>query len=132
MRILVVDNNKDIAEIIQEIVMGEFECRVEVAHSGRGALAKIARHKYDVLILDVMMPDLNGVEVCQKIVSDGELPKVPVILISALPLSSVINSQEEIKRLGIVKGVLEKPFDYGELLVKIREVVGGGEKKATS
>lgn len=128
MRILIVDNNKDIAEIIQEIATDELECRVDVVHSGRGALAKIAKHEYDVVVLDVMMPDLNGVEVCQRIARDNQLPSVPVILISALPLSSVINSQEEIKRLRIVKSVLEKPFDYGELLVKIREVAGGDNK----
>ncbi|NQV13192.1 MAG: response regulator [Parcubacteria group bacterium] len=132
MRILVVDNNKDIAEIIQEIVASNLAGQIEVVHSGRGALAKITKRKYDLLILDVMMPDLNGVEVCQQIVGNDQLPEVPVILISALPLSSVINSQEEMKRLGIIKGVLEKPFDYDELLYKIREVVGGKEEKATS
>ncbi|MBU1178205.1 response regulator [Patescibacteria group bacterium] len=132
MQILIVDNNKDIAEIIQEIVADELKCRVDVAHGGRGALAKLKKYNYDVMVLDVMMPDLNGVEVCQKMSQDDRLPKVPVILISALPLSSVINSQEEMKRLGIIKGVLEKPFDYDELLYKIREVVGGKEKKATS
>ena len=128
MRILIVDNNKDIAEIIQEIVTAKFECQVDMVHSGRNALAKLGQRDYDVVVLDVMMPDLNGVEVCQKIVGDDRLSKVPVILISALPLSSVINSQEEIKRLGIVKSVLEKPFDYDELLVKIREVAGGDSK----
>lgn len=128
MRILVVDNNKDIAEIIQEIIADELKCQVDTVHSGRGALARISKHNYDIMILDVMMPDLNGLEVCQQIVSDDQLPSVPVILISALPLSSVINSQEEIKRLGLIKGVMEKPFAYGELLVKIREVTGGGNK----
>jgi len=123
--ILVIDNNKDSLEIIEQILASRLDCQIETACSGRGALARVKRESFDLLILDVMMPDLHGVQVCQQITEDQRLTKPPVLLMSALPLSKAISqTQREIDELDLVKGVLEKPFGYQELLNKVKDILG--------
>ena len=124
-RILIVDNNKDSLEIIEQILTARLDCQVEIACSGRGALARVKRQSFDLLILDVMMPDIHGVQVCQLLTKDQRLKKPPVLLMSALPLTKAVSqTQQEIDELDLVKGVLEKPFSYKELLDKVKVILG--------
>jgi len=124
-RILIVDNNKDSLEIIEQILINRLDCLIKTACSGRGALAQIERQAFDLLILDVMMPDIHGVEVCRLLTKNQRLSKPPVLLMSALPLSKTVSqTQQEINELDLVKEVLEKPFDHQELLDKVKAVLG--------
>ncbi|HEX7503119.1 MAG TPA: response regulator [Acidobacteriota bacterium] len=90
----------------------------EVLHAGNGrqALEMIQRQKIDLVLLDVMMPEMNGYEVCFSIKNDPERANIPVIMVTSLH-----QSKERIK--GIEAGAedfISKPIDQGEVLARIR------------
>ena len=82
-RILVVDDEPDFAAIVQGNLEKEgFE--VEVAYDGVQGLAKIKANPPDAVVLDVMMPEKDGYQVCRELKRDKELCDIPVILLTAV------------------------------------------------
>lgn len=114
-KILVVEDEEKISEVVAAYLEKE-GFNVKVTASGRDALALAAREKPDLVVLDLMLPDLSGQEVC------GELRKssdVPIIMLTAL-------SSEEDKISGLAIGAddyLTKPFSPRELVARVRSVL---------
>lgn len=82
-RILVVDDEPDFAAIVQGNLEKEgFE--VDVAYDGVEGLAKIKASRPDAVVLDVMMPEKDGYQVCRELKGDNELCDIPVILLTAV------------------------------------------------
>jgi len=83
------------------------------------------KNKYNLVLLDFMMPGISGVDLCKTMASDEKLKYIPVILISALPISSEVfqQSNDNFNRISVVKGLLEKPFSVAELLGKVESVL---------
>src|ERR1700730_1791474 len=82
-RILVVDDNEVNVELLVAILASE-DYVVSTATDGFEALAKIAAEKPDIVLLDVMMPELDGFEVCRRIKADPTMADIPVIMVTAL------------------------------------------------
>jgi len=120
MRILICEDEKQLADIL--VAMLQYNnYSVDVVGDGVSAVDYIETGNYDGVILDLMMPKLNGIEVLKKIRTAGM--SVPVIILSA-------KSQIEDKIAGLDCGAndyLAKPFDAGELLARIRAMT----RKAT-
>lgn len=113
-RILAVDDIADNLFLLQTAL--ELEgFAVDVATSGTLALSKIKTAPPDLLLLDVMMPDMNGYEVTQQIRQDEQLPMIPILLITA---ASEIKAVENLA-LG-VNDVIHKPIDLDQLVAKVR------------
>jgi DNA-binding response OmpR family regulator len=116
--ILVVDNEPLNVELLQAILPTK-DYDVATASDGDEALAILARHKIDLVLLDVMMPNLNGFEVTRMIRADPKIKGTPVILITAL-------SETKERIMGIEAGCDEfvtKPFDKQEVLARIRTLL---------
>jgi len=93
--------------------------RTQQAKDGKEALSLIAKEQPDIILLDVMMPEISGFEVCNIIKSSEATKNIPVILVTAL------NSREDIKT-GVQNGADEfitKPVDTNELLVRIKSLL---------
>ena len=107
--ILVVDDNPEIREIIQVLLGGEGYL-VETAGNGVKALEMLSQREYDLIILDIMMPGLDGYQTCRKM---REESNAPILFLSA-------RTKDSDKTLGFSSGgddYLAKPFSYnGELL----------------
>jgi len=115
-RVLVVDDDRVIQQLLEVNLELEGYDVVATASDGREALEKIAELKPDIVILDIMMPKMDGLEVCRHLKADPDLANIPVILLSA-------RAQDMDIREGLDIGAnayLTKPFDPVELL----EVVG--------
>lgn len=127
MNILVVDNDKNIVEMIKTILATKGGYKIDIACNGKEALDRMKiNDPYNLAILAVLIPKLDGMKVCEVMVRDEKLKKIPVLLTSILPLDSP-PFQEFLKKidgLSIVKDTLEKPFSADELLVKVRAVLG--------
>ncbi|MFA5184193.1 MAG: response regulator [Patescibacteria group bacterium] len=127
MKILIIDDEISAATTLKALLMSQDQLEIDIAYNGKEGLAKMsaANPPYDVLILDVMMPDFSGLDVCKAMHADEKLKGIPIILNSALP----INSKElqgllsEFQALNPIKGVLEKPFVLEDLLAAIKEAV---------
>lgn len=120
-RILIVDDEKNIREVVKEYaLLNGYE--VDEANDGMEALDKLASTSFDCVILDIMMPKLDGFSTCKKI---KKLYQIPVIMLSA--------RQEEYDKLfGFELGVDDyviKPFSPKELMARIKVVIDRGQKK---
>ncbi len=113
-RILCVDD-EPLNLMVLEGVLVPKGYEVIKAAEGRKALAIIREQKIDIVLLDVMMPEMNGYEVCEKIKEDERYRDIPVVMITSLA-----SKDDRIK--GIEAGAedfLSKPFDHGEVLARI-------------
>jgi signal transduction histidine kinase len=113
--ILCVDDVEANLELLESVLVPR-GYTVVTAASGRDALSKINSQPIDLVLLDVMMPGMNGFEVCRQIKGDPVLRNIPVILITAL-------SAKEDRIRGIEAGAeefLSKPLDQSEALARIR------------
>lgn len=111
-KILVVDDNAEIREVIRILLASEGYL-IDEAKDGQEALIKVSETNYDLLILDVMMPNMNGYQACVEIRKQSN---APILFLSA-------KSQEGDKTLGFSSGgddYLVKPFSYNELLARVK------------
>ena len=114
-RILVVDDNEDNRYTLTRRLRREGYEEVAVASNGREALDLIAREPFDLILLDIMMPEMNGYQVLERLKADEVLRHVPVIMISAISeLESVVRCIE----LG-AEDYLPKPFNSVLLRARI-------------
>jgi DNA-binding response OmpR family regulator len=113
MRILVVEDDETIAKTL-ETVLGEQHYVVDAAADGELGWELVEVFNYDLIILDVMLPKLNGIEFCRRLREGGD--RTPILLLTAK------NSSND-KTLGLNAGAddyVVKPFDLPELLARIR------------
>jgi CheY-like chemotaxis protein len=121
-RILVVDDNPDSITIMRTILESR-GYEVTVANSGADALAQLKKGAPDVLLLDIMMPEMSGIEVLQQIKDDVNTGRLPVILVTA-------KTHDEDVLSGYQYGAdyyITKPFTAKQLLYGIDLVLGKGE-----
>lgn len=112
--ILVVDDNPNNLGILTNILGTDYDVRVTV--NGKLALAAAQSSPPDLILLDIMMPDIDGYEVCQRLKADKQTGDIPVIFISALDASL-----DKVKAFS-VGGVdyIEKPFQVEEVQARVR------------
>jgi two-component system, sensor histidine kinase and response regulator len=116
-RLLVVDDLPDNSFLIQAI-LEEQGYLVEIADEGQDALKRIVSDPPDLVLLDVMMPDINGYEVTQQIRNNPNLPFIPILLITAYDHSSVVQGLD----LG-ADDFVRKPVEVDELLARVRALL---------
>jgi two-component system cell cycle response regulator len=121
-RILVVDDNPTNVEIVQEMLEDEYQ--VLTASTGEEAIGVASRHQPGVVLLDVMLPGIDGYEVCRRLRTMPGMFRSHIVMMSAKAMPSE-------RAQGIDAGAndyITKPFDDGELRAAIRVVnvpVGG-------
>ncbi len=125
-QILVIDDERDLCEILRfNLSSAGFE--VHTAYSGEEALAK-GISNYDLLLLDVMMPDMSGFELAARLKQDAGTADVPIIFLTAL-------SDEEDTLHGFDLGAddyIAKPFSVREVVARVKAVLGRTSVSASS
>jgi len=122
MRLLLVEDDADVARFIQKGLV-EQAYAVDVASDGDGALYNVGVNTYDAIILDLMIPAPDGLEVCRRLREEGST--IPVLMLTAR------DSVDE-KIAGLDAGAddyLAKPFEFGELLARVRALLRRGGAK---
>jgi len=118
-RILVADDEEDVKEIVAKILEAQGYA-VTTAYDGLDAVEKIRAEKPDLVLLDIMMPVLDGYEVCKRLQEDVQTADIPVLFLSAAA------DQEAVSR-GMNAGAKDyviKPFEPSKLLDKIGKTIG--------
>jgi DNA-binding response OmpR family regulator len=123
MRILVIEDEKRIADFIARGLEGS-GYTVEVAENGTGALARIHDIDYDLIILDLMLPDIDGLTVLQKVRNRKVSP--PVLILSA---RGTLDDRVQGLELG-ADDYLVKPFAFVELQARVRALLRRGQPLA--
>ncbi len=111
-KILIVEDEKNIAQVLAYNIKKEgFDC--DIAYDGEAGLTMAITGSYDLILLDIMLPKMNGFEVCEKIRYKSQ---VPIIFVTA-------REEEKDKILGLETGAddyVTKPFSFRELLARVR------------
>jgi DNA-binding response OmpR family regulator len=110
-KILAVDDEPSIVKLVSAaLTMRGYE--VVTAYDGQDALDKVALEKPDLIVLDIMMPKMDGREVARRLSKDPKTAKIPIVFLSAIgDLNSQLDTLEELKDVEY----LTKPFDVKEL-----------------
>ncbi len=125
MKILIVDNDTSIGTTMKSALGLNPNYEVEIALSAKEGLDKMRSQTYDLVLLDFMMPEISGVDLCKTMVADSKLKDISVILVSALPIASKVfqETNGNFQNLAVIKGLLEKPFSVSDLLDKVAQVL---------
>jgi DNA-binding response OmpR family regulator len=114
--VLVVDDDPTVSDVVRRYLEQD-GCRVRLAADGLNALAAVAAERPDLVVLDLMMPGLDGLEVCRRL--RHRLPDLPVVMLTAL-------GEEADRVIGLEVGAddyVTKPFSPRELVLRIRSVL---------
>lgn len=117
-QVLVVDDNQANLELLQAC-LEELDCETIAAFSGQEALQVVKKQPPDLILLDVMMPQMSGFEVCRRIKNDPKTAEIPIIMVTAL------NELGDIEK-GIDSGTddfLSKPVNKWELITRVKTML---------
>ena len=115
-RILVVDDNPDVRLIVRIALRSNPALSVDEASGGFEAIAKIEEHCPDLVLLDLMMPDMDGFEVCRRVRARAQSARVPILMLTAL-------ADAKSRNQGFLAGAddyLVKPFRSAELRAHVQ------------
>ena len=119
-QVLLVEDDREIAGLV-ELHLRDIRCVADIAGSGQEALERYAQRRYDLVILDLMLPDLDGLTLCQRLrAGDGYLP---ILMLTA-------KSSELDRVLGLELGAddyVVKPFSFPELLARVKALLRRAE-----
>lgn len=124
-KIMIVEDQPEVADLFEEMLSLD-GYQVGKIHSSTGALSVIRAEKPDIVLLDIMMPDVSGLEVLHFMQREPDLQNIPVVIVSARTLPTDI-------RAGLDAGAtvyLTKPVDMGTLRRTVAQVLGTAEGSA--
>ena len=125
-RIVVAEDDRDIADLIAHYLQ-KAGWTAQVAPSGDEALAYVRRHPVDLVILDVMLPGLSGLEVCRALRADEKTAALPIIMVTA-------RAEETDRIIGLDIGAddyISKPFSPNELVARVRALLRRSKRSET-
>jgi CheY-like chemotaxis protein len=116
---MLAEDDPDI-RLVSRLALKRAGYRVTAAENGRELLDKVAEDRPDVILLDYMMPEMDGAEVCRRLKADPATRDIPVVFLSAKSQGFQI---EEAKQLGAV-GYIRKPYDALTLGAQVKAILG--------
>jgi DNA-binding response OmpR family regulator len=126
-RVLLADDEQDLVWAVQESLSGE-GYEVLTAYDGLEVLTQTRRYHPDLIVLDIVMPRLDGLQACRQLRRDANLASVPILFLTA-------RTAVEDRITGLEEGgddYLVKPFDLGELKARIRALLRRTRSRPTS
>jgi two-component system phosphate regulon response regulator PhoB len=117
-RVLIVEDERDLSRVVAYNFQKEgFD--VVVAFNGEQALRAVKEERFDLVLLDLMLPDISGIEVCKKLKANPQTAQIPVVMVTA--------KGEEVDRIvGFELGAddyVVKPFSVRELILRVRSIL---------
>jgi excisionase family DNA binding protein len=112
---LIVDDDLELVELMRDVFESDGRFEIRVANNGFDAGMMVKEYHPDVIVLDVMLPDINGKEVCQRVRSDDTLDDVKILCISGMVEADKV---AELKASG-ANDFLQKPFEVETLIDRV-------------
>jgi excisionase family DNA binding protein len=114
-RALVVDDDQDLVDLLQDVLDSDGRFEVRSANNGFDAGMMVKEYRPDVIILDVMLPDINGKEVCQRVRNDPAMSDVKIICISGMVEADKV---DDLREAG-ADDFIQKPFEMETVLERV-------------
>jgi len=111
-KVLIVDDDEELMELLSDVFARDGRFEIRTANNGFEAGMSVKEFRPDLVVLDVMLPDINGKEVCQRMRSDDSLEAVKIICISGMVEQDKV---AELKAVG-ANDFMHKPFNVDRLL----------------
>ncbi|MEO1259544.1 MAG: ATP-binding protein [Bacteroidota bacterium] len=121
-QLLIIEDNSDVAFYLKSILQNEYQLQHKM--DGRAGLDYALNSVPDIIICDIMLPEMNGFEVCETLKNDHRTSHIPLVMLTA-------RADQGDKIMGLKHGAdayMIKPFDREELLVRLRQLLGKQEK----
>ncbi len=119
LRILVVDDDATIREMLREVLIQRCSYIVEEASNGIEACIRLGSHRPDLLVMDLFMPEMNGVEVCRVIKNDPILSDMKIMMITGHEGHPLLG---DISELGFID-ILYKPFNLEDFVTRVDDIL---------
>jgi len=117
-KVLIVEDEPELLRALRvRFTACRFAC--ETAANGKEGLAVLQRFQPDVIVADLLMPEMDGYEFCQQLKAEGRTAAIPVIVLTAIPQDALDRRADELK----AERVLRKPFDSDVLLAMVEELI---------
>lgn len=128
LKILVVEDNL-INQLLTKKVLGKYNCQVDIADNGRIAIDKLATADYDIILMDIMMPEMDGCEATKHIRNNMSLPtsQIPIIAMTA---NALVGEAEKYIEMGM-NDYISKPFSQKILYEKIIQWTGRNKQSSS-
>jgi DNA-binding response OmpR family regulator len=123
--VLVVEDDPSVRGLLHTLLLSE-GYEVATAADGLAGLVKAASQRPDLIMLDLMMPDLGGVRVLEELRGDPQLRPVPVLVVTGR-----LESVPPLRELLGEANVMTKPFEVRELLARVAALTGGADRAPT-
>jgi len=129
--VLVVDDDEVVRNLVIERLAQHDGIRVDSARDGVEALHKLASRQYSIILLDIVMPKMTGVDFLRSLramIDDPSLkspPRQPAVLVMTSTAPSELPNEALHHYGGLVRGVFRKPMDFSELLARVEELMAG-------
>ena len=120
--ILVVDDEKEVLDWLEKKLSGA-NYAVLRASAAKEALATARRNKPDLVLMDIVLPDMEGSEVVRTLAGDPSTGHIPVIFMSGIVSREDEHTQRELNVGGRLYRAISKPFDFAEILKEIKEIL---------
>lgn len=118
-KLLLADDDRDLEPLVRVMLKG-LGFRIDAAHDGAHALALMEKGSYSVVLLDVMMPKLNGIEVIERLIAQSpDVAKRVIVVTAADP--KLLRSLDRTA----IGGVILKPFDVDSMMTLVEQVADG-------
>ena len=117
-KILIIDDDRELCALIKRSVQAE-NIEADFCNTGKEGLQKLREHEYQLVVLDVMMPGMDGFEVCRRLGSSPDTAEIPVLMLTA-------RGEEMDRVVGLSLGAddyVVKPFSVRELMLRVRAVL---------
>jgi DNA-binding response OmpR family regulator len=121
-RILLIDDNRTVFRLLEAIVRIQ-GYHLLYAENGQQGIVMARQEQPDLILLDVMMPDIDGFKVCQYLKDNADTARIPVLFLTARGAEGDIEAG---RRAG-ADGFMTKPFQTVEVLGQIRRILAGGD-----
>jgi DNA-binding response OmpR family regulator len=116
-KILYVEDHEDTARAVQTI-LSEVGFEVDIASTGKAAIKKAKKNQFDLILLDIMLPDMSGWDVFQAL--KKKIKNVKYVILSVIPVTP--ERKIELKKAGITEYII-KPFEKKNLIGIVRKVL---------
>ena len=117
-KILIVDDTETM-RLTQQMMLKDEDCEIDMATNGVEALEKIQHNRPDLVLMDIMMPEMDGIECCRRIKTDASLSEIKVVMVTT---RSEYSRVKEAFAAGC-DDYINKPIDKEELLTKVNDLL---------
>jgi len=118
-KILIVDDDEELVELISDVLQRDGRFEVRTVNNGFGAGMMVKEYRPDLIVLDIMLPDINGREVCQVVRSDKSMDDIRIICISGMVEEDKVS---ELRAAG-ADDFMHKPFEVERLLERVCQLL---------